>query len=106
MSKLDDIFYKNQMEHLIQDEPNYGFCETCQEMADFRCRRANKYLPYAKQQLKDLVLELAECDPPYKGDEVSADGWKEYNRKQYSMRDIDIAVESAFAGLRQKVNEL
>jgi len=58
MSRLDDILYKNQMEHLIQDEPNYGFCETCQEMADFRCHRANKYLPYAKQELKDLVLEL------------------------------------------------
>ncbi len=103
MSKLDDIFYKNNMEHVIQDEPNNGFCETCQTMQDWRCGRANKYLPFAKEAVKALIRELIGEDDVLTKDE--ADGKCEdigVNINAY----IKEGKNSLRNGLRQKVEAL
>lgn len=59
-NRLEDLFCRLDFEHLIQTEPNYGYCETCQKMSNEKCHTANSKLRIAIKELRSYLK--SECN--------------------------------------------
>lgn len=54
-SRVELLLQTEQLTHTIQEDSHDRFCETCQETADWKCDRANKYALSFRNKLEDFL---------------------------------------------------